>query len=149
MAAPKGNTYYLLAKGFEDRPKKYKAKDLWLKAIDYFKWNEENPLLEQKVFGSGFKTTIKKLRAMSIIGFCNFAGIDRSTFENYEKDQAYFRICKQIKDLIYQQKLEGAAADLLNPSIIAREIGLTDKVEHSGNVDSNVYIFKLPDNERG
>jgi hypothetical protein len=131
MAAPKGNSYYLLAKSFV-KPKSYSPKALWKKAIEYFLWNDKNPLIEEKVFGSGKRMTLKKVRAMTITGFCNFVHINRDTFNNYEKLEAYSDICKRIKDIIYQQKLEGAAADLLNPSIIAREIGLADKQEITG-----------------
>jgi hypothetical protein len=131
MAAPKGNAYYLLAVGFQ-KPKSYLPDELSQKAIEYFEWNAKNPLIEQKVFGTGIRMNIKKLRAMSMVGFCNFASIDTDTFKNYEKQEEYFDICKSIRNIIYQQKLEGAAADLLNPSIIAREIGLADKTEITG-----------------
>lgn len=128
MAAPRGNAYYTLAKNFV-KPVSYTPKKLWGKALEYFKWNGDNPLKEQKVFGSGFRANVNKLRAMTISGFCVYACISRDTFNNYEKQEAYSDICKRIKDIIYQQKLEGAAADLLNPSIIAREIGLTEKTD--------------------
>ena len=38
------------------------------------------------------------------------------------------------EEIIYNQKFTGAAADLLNPNIIARELGLADKQqnEHTG-----------------
>jgi hypothetical protein len=147
MPAAKGNTYYLLAKNWCKR-KSYEPDALWEKALEYFKWNGENPLKEQRVFGSGYKTTVNKMRAMSISGFCVFASISRSTFSDYNKDEPYTDICEQIKAIIYQQKFEGASADLLNASIIAREIGLTDKVEHSGHLDTNVHIIKIPDNGR-
>jgi hypothetical protein len=141
MPAPKGNQYYLLAKNFV-KPKKYKPVALFKKFLDYVEWNVKNPLKEQKVFGSGKRMTVDKMRAMTIVGFCNYAQIERSTYENYEKDEEYFRICVRIKDMIYQQKLEGAAADLLNPSIIAREIGLSDKSEVSGNLSLDVTVTK-------
>ena len=126
MAAQKGNTYYQLSKNFV-KPKKLKPSQLWEVAVNYFVWNSENSLVEEKVFANGKRMKVNKMRAMTIIGLCNFANISRDTFNTYEKQKAYSDICKRIKDIIYQQKLEGAAADLLNPSIIAREIGLADK----------------------
>ncbi len=139
MAAPKGNVYYLLAKGWV-KPMSYQPEDLWLKAIDYFYWNGQNPLKEQKVFGTMYRTTVNKMRAMTITGFCNFAAISRETFNQYEKIETYSDICRRIKGIIYQQKIEGAAADLLNPSIIAREIGLADRQEYTGK-DGNPIEF--------
>ena len=46
----------------------------------------------------------------------------------------FIGITTQIKKVIYSQKFEGAAADMLNANIIARELGLSDKVqnEHTG-----------------
>lgn len=128
MPAPKNNIYYQLAKNFV-KPKSYQPDELWQKAIAYFEWNELNPLKEQKVFGNGNRMTVNKIRAMSIFAFSNYADISRDTFNEYEKQKEFSEVCKRIKQIIYQQKFEAAAADLLNPSIIAREIGLADKTE--------------------
>jgi hypothetical protein len=35
--------------------------------------------------------------------------------------------------VIYEQKFTGAAADLLNPNIIARDLGLADKQDHQSS----------------
>ena len=128
MAAPKKNIYWQLAKNFV-KPRSYQPDELWQKAIDYIEWNENNPLKEKKVFGTGYSATVDKMRAMSISAFCNYADISRDTFNEYEKQNDFSEVCKRIKQIIYQQKFEGAAADLLNPSIVAREIGLADKTE--------------------
>ena len=37
-----------------------------------------------------------------------------------------------MEQIIRTQKFEGAAAELLNPNIIARDLGLADRSEHSG-----------------
>lgn len=126
MAAPKGNVYYQLAKNFVN-PKTYTPLQLWEIAIEYFEWVPKNPLYEQKVFSNGKRMKVAKMRAMTISGFCLFACISRDTLNRWEKEEAFSDICVRIKDIIYQQKFEGAAADLLNPAIIARELGLADK----------------------
>jgi len=76
------------------------------------------------------------MRALTIKGFCLFANISCDTFENYSKDEAYFGITNSIKNLFYTQKLEGAAADLLNANLMAREIGLADKQDINANVST-------------
>jgi hypothetical protein len=129
MAAPKANAYYLLAKGFK-KPKSYLPNALWNRAIEYVKWVYLNPLKEEKVFSNGKRVKVNKMRAMTIAGFCIFAHISRDTFNQYEKEKEYSDVCAKIKEIIYTQKLEGAAADLLNPVIIARELGLADKNEN-------------------
>jgi len=134
MPAPKGNTYWKLAKGFGvGKSKKYKPNELWEKALDYFEWIEKNPLKEERVFANGVRMKVDKMRAMTILGFCLFANISRELFDNYSNDETYIDITTRIRDVIYTQKLEGAAADLLNTNIIARELGLKDRSDVTTN----------------
>ena len=148
MAFKQGNTYWKLAKGFPSgSDRKYTPQELWDKAVDYFKWVEDNPLLEEKVFGSGFRGTVNKMRAMTIIEFCVFAGIARSTFQLYEKDEAYSAITACIRDIIYSQKFTGAAAGLLESNIIARELGLADKQEVKQ--DSTITTVMFGNEDKG
>lgn len=130
MAAPRGNTYWKLAKGWGvGNDAVYTPEELWAKACDYFDWVEKNPLKEQKVFGSGLRVNVSKMRAMTQKAFCIFAQIGTTTFDRYNDDEAYRGITTRIKDIIFSQKFEGAAADLLNSNLIARELGLADKVQ--------------------
>ncbi len=135
MAAPKGNQYWKLAHNWK-RPKLYKPNELLDKANEYAQWCENNPLYEMKVFGTGVRMKVPKMRAMTIQGFCLFANMTTQTFYEYEKDEAYHDIITHVKGIFFSQKFEGAAADLLNPNIIARELGLVDKsnTEHSGSI---------------
>ena len=68
------------------------------------------------------------MRAMTIEGFCLFCNMAKSTWYEYEKQKAYSQIISRVKDLFYSQKFEGAAAECLNPNLIARELCLS---EHS------------------
>lgn len=154
MAAPKGNTYWKLAKGFAvGSEKKYQKEELWDKAIEYMEWLDKYPLKEQRVFANGKKVIVDKMRAATITGFCLFADISTTTFDNYSKDKAYFGITKRIKELFFSQKFEGAAADLLNSNIIARDLGLVDTTKLQGDKENpvkveQVVVFKIPDNNR-
>lgn len=128
MAAPKGNTYWKLSKGWAvGNDKSYTPAALWDKAVEYFNWIDKNPLHESKGFSNGLILEMTKLRAMTIKGFCLFAEISTQTFTNYDKEDAYFAITAKIRDIIYTQKFEGAAAGLFETNIIARELGLADK----------------------
>ena len=128
MAAPKGNQYWKLAHNWK-KPKSYQPGQLWQKALEYAVWCERHPHRELKVFGTGIKIRVPKMRAMTIKGFCLYANINVSTFYEYEKQKAYSDIITRVRDLFYAQKFEGAAADLLNPNIIARELGLSEKTD--------------------
>jgi hypothetical protein len=129
--APKGNEFWRLVQDPTGRPKSYTPVELWKKAIAYFEWVEKNPLKEHKVFGTRYKTTVPKMRAMTEKAFCLYAGIDRGTWRNYKSGKVeykdFFIITEAISDTIYQQKFEGAAADCFNCNIISRDLGLTDK----------------------
>lgn len=57
MAFKQGNTYWKLAKGFPSgSDRKYTPQELWDKAVDYFKWVEDNPLLEEKYLDQALET---------------------------------------------------------------------------------------------
>ena len=66
---------------------------------------------------------------MTEMGFCLFAGIDENTFQRYKSHEDYkdfWAVSATISKVIYVQKFEGAAADLLNANIISRDLGLKD-----------------------
>lgn len=125
----KGNTYWQF-RNHDGSYYDYQPEEFWDKFVGYCKWIEANPLKEEKVFaykGEIVKGEVNKMRAMTIKGFCLFADISRTTWDRYKEKTDYCEIVTRIEDAIYCQKLEGAAADLLNSNIIARDLGLTDK----------------------
>ena len=129
MAAPKGNNYWQF-RNKHGRDYKYQPDELWDEFVQYSEWVEKNPLHEQKVFSfQGMISTheMPKMRAMTVIGFCLFADISIDTLQNYKQNKDFIDIITRIENAIYQQKFEGASADLLNPNIIARDLGLADK----------------------
>ena len=147
MPAPKGNQYWKLANNWS-KPKRYKPEEILIKAKEYSEWCEKNPLYELKVFGTGVKIQVPKMRAMTIQGFCLFSNMATSTFREYEKDEAYSSIMAHVKDLFFSQKFEGAAADLLNPNIIARELGLSEKTENKHDVSDEMLNALKPFKEK-
>lgn len=119
------------------RKKKFKTpRELWEAACLYFDWVIDNPLLEERAFsylGDVTYANVKKTRAMSIERMCSFIGLDYSNYTRYRKDEDYASTCETIDTIIRQQKFEGAAAGLLNPVIIARDLGLRDSMDHTSN----------------
>ena len=143
MAAPKNNEYYLL-RSKHGRDTEYTPESLLEKANEYFNWCLENPLKEQKTFHSNGVITQaeeNKMRPFSLQGFCNYAEIVKQTLLNYEKIEVteessqehkqkakgFLDVTTRIRGIIENQQFEGAAAGFLNPNIIARKLGLTDK----------------------
>lgn len=127
--APAGNEFWRLVKT-PGRRKKYSPSSLWKVAVEYFEWVESNPLTAIKVFNNGKAVKFPKTRAMTETAFCLFAGFDENTFQRYKGNDDYkdfWAVSNRIARIIYIQKFEGAAADLFNASIIARELGLVDR----------------------
>jgi DNA-packaging protein gp3 len=75
---------------------------------------------------------VPKMRAMSIGGLCIFLDIARPTWGEYRKKDDFSVVCTRVEETIRAQKFEGASAELLNPSIIARDLGLAERQEHTG-----------------
>jgi len=110
---------------------------LWAECVKYFEWCQDNPLLEQKVFhtnGLITKADVTKMRAMTIKSLCYYLKMTYETWLQYRKNDDLSSVIHEAEQVIYDQKFTGAAADMLNPNIIARDLGLTDKVEHGGGV---------------
>lgn len=140
MALRKTNTYSRLAASYTcNSGNQFTPGSLWEKAREYFQWVEDNPLKEEKVFSSGKRLSINRIRAMTITGFCVFAGIDRSMYASFLRDEAYSTVTARIADVIYTQKFEAAAAGLLETSIVSRELGLREQTDITTN-GKNLHI---------
>ena len=103
------------------------------RAIEYFKWCEDNPLGEHKIFaqqGAIVDGEVKHRRPYTQAGLCVYLGISEDTWRNYrDKKPEYFEVTKLITDAMYDQKFSGASAGIFNANIIARDLGLKDKIE--------------------
>lgn len=133
--APKGNQFWL-ARSSHGRDKIFKSPEiLWAACLEYFEWVEKHPLFESRPFayqGIVVQEAVPKMRAMTIGGLCLFLDITEETWRNYRADKDFFGVITQAEQVIRDQKFSGAAADLLNANIIARDLGLKDGQEHTG-----------------
>lgn len=110
---------------------------LWEAACEYFQWCDENPLYEEKGFafqGVVTKEKFAKLRAYTMGGLCLFLDCSENYFRAFKATQGenktdFITVIEKIETTVYNQKFTGAAADLLNSNIIARELGLSEKSE--------------------
>lgn len=137
MPFEEGNKFWL-ARSKHGRDKIFESKEaLWEACCEYFEWVESNPLWEDKVsFYQGIPThdKVAKMRAMTIGGLCFFLNITLQTWTTWRaKDHDFSDVVARVDQVIYEQKLTGAAADLLNSNIIARELGLADKQDHTSS----------------
>jgi len=138
MAAPNNNQFWK-ARTKHGRNKLFESSDvLWDACCEYFQWMEDNPIMEDKVNfyqGVAAHEPRPKMRAMTISGMCLFLDISEDTWANYRKDKDFLGVTNKAERIIYNQKFQGAAADLLNANIIARDLGLKDdkNVDHTSS----------------
>jgi len=124
---------------------------LWAACTEYFQWVQDNPLYEDKVFafqGAITHATVTKMRAMTLTELYVFLDIDRKTWALWRDSRAdLLPVVTRVEDIIYAQKFSGAAADLLNANIIARDLGLREKLEATGKDGKDLIPEKRDDLE--
>lgn len=130
MAAPKGNRFWEARSSHGRNPKFDSPEALWSACCEYFSWVEANPLWEMKAFayqGEVTQEPIAKMRAMTITGLLLFLDITKPTWALYKAREDFIYVTTRAEETIYDQKFSGAAADLLNANIIARDLGLKEQ----------------------
>ena len=156
MAAPSGNEYYKL-RSKDGRDRIFKTPKALIDACnEYFEFCLSNPMKEAQIVkgnqvevletpstnenGKAIKVKSKKtipyavvelpkMRPFTLEGLCNYINISLNTFKGYEGLEDFLIVTSRIRQIIDMQQFEGAAAGFLNPNIIARKLGLTDKSE--------------------
>lgn len=135
MAAPVGNQFWKARSSHGRNPIFADPGSLWEACAEYFEWVEMNPLYEDKLTsyqGVNTHEPVAKMRAMTLSGLCIFLDISRQGWSDYRAREDFSDITSRVEEVIRTQKFEGASADLLNPNIIARDLGLADKSELTG-----------------
>ena len=135
MAAPKGNEFWKARSSHGRKPIFADPEQLWEAACEYFQWVDDNPLSEDKIIpykGEATHEPVAKLRAMTVGGLCIFLDISQQAWSEYKRREGFGETTGLIEEIIRHQKFTGAAADLLNANIIARDLGLAERQEHSG-----------------
>ena len=133
-------------------PMKYENEDVLREAcLEYFNWVRDNPLKEAKLTSAGGKAevvSVDKMRAMTLTGLCLFLEIHEQTWRDWRKSRPDLsEVMTRAEAIIRTQKFEGAAADLLNANIIARDLGLADKSELTGRDGGPIETKSMDDKE--
>lgn len=130
------------------RPRLFASSEaLWEACCEYFQWVDDNPLHEMKAFsyqGEVVQEPVAKMRAMTIDGLCLFLDIAVSTWYEWRNVDDFSEVVAKAESVIRSQKFAGAAADLLNANIIARDLGLADKTEVKQSVTAKVSADMSP-----
>ncbi|MCA0204308.1 MAG: DNA-packaging protein [Proteobacteria bacterium] len=147
---PTGNQLWRRRKAFTGPPRKFEtAQDLWDACFEYFEWCEGNPLKEAKAFqyeGKPVHTEVSKMRVMSIEALSIFIGVTSRAWRDWRSERADLaETIEAVEEIIASQQLEGAAAGLLNPAIVARKLGLVDKRELTGKDGGPIGVQTFTD----
>lgn len=114
---------------------------LWDAACEYFNYIKENPLYETKVFnyqGTIVREDVPIMRAMTMRELCFYLNCNETYFRQFkanlpEGEKDFSSVIEDIETIVYTQKFQGAAGNLLNANIISRDLGLADKKDISSN----------------
>lgn len=136
--------------------KLFSPAQLFQKAKDYFKETENKPIYSNQVITGGAKggdtVKVEKPRMFTIEGFCIYCNINLKylnfieySIEGKEDDESiqYSNVINYIRTIIRQQRFENAAVNEMNPMFIAKLEGLTDRIEHSGEVKNTVTSIRF------
>lgn len=138
-----GNRFWEARSSHGPKPKFDNPDDLWSACCEYFEWVDENPLYEVKGFafqGVVTKEAFPKMRAMTIAGLCLFIDVTTKQWAEWRTTRTDLGdVITKAESIIYSQKFAGAAADLLNANIIARDLGLTEKNVISGDATNPLH----------
>lgn len=109
--------------------------DLFKACLEYLEWAAKNPLVSEKIMltrnGAVKRAPVYKMRVATLSGLVTYLGITRVAWHHYRhhKGEAFGNVVSRVDELLRVQKEEGAAAEMLNPAITARLLGLADKQE--------------------
>lgn len=141
-----GNELWKLWDGKNGKPRLFKSPiHLWEESMKYFEYCNKNPLIEIDFKGKDAeRVELPRMRAFTWQGLELFLGI--ASLKDYKNKYAeYAQVIAHIGKIIYTQKLEGAAANLLNANIIARDLGLRDSTHMSVDDDRRIIAEAFPD----
>lgn len=130
-----GNKFWKL-RSKDGRPRIFKTPDeMWLKAVEYFEWCEDNPIIINQV-SAGEIHAVPKDRPMCLEGLYDHLNISVECFRDYEKRNDFVEVTRAIRNVIFRQQYEGATAGLYNANIVARKLGLAESQNHKIGGDS-------------
>lgn len=135
MAAPKGNQFWK-NRSEHGRDLLFAKPELLREEIcKYFNWSDGHPWhkVEAIKSGSGKLIKVPMSRPYTLSGLCLFLNASEAWWKNFRKNkslsQDFLSVIEWAEDVIRTQKLEGAALGVFNSNIVARELGMAEKID--------------------
>lgn len=123
---------------------------LWQACLEYFEKTDERKWIKTEFNGKdAIECHVPTDTPYTITGLYVFLDIVKSTWYEYRSKEGYSDVITRVEQIIYTQKLEGAAVGAFNANIIARELGLkeTQDVNLNDNRKAVADLFPLDENE--
>jgi hypothetical protein len=144
MAAAKNNQWWR-KRATHGRGKIFETPEILLEAcIEYFEATEKRKWMKIEYKGNPpRKFSIPTDTPFTLSGLYVFLGIDENTWRRYRKEENYedfWAVVKEVDQIIYTQKFEGAAVGTYNANIIAWELGLVAKTSIQGDPENPIVI---------
>lgn len=143
MSAPLGNQFWKL-RSKHGRDKIFTDPQiLWEAACEYFEATDKRKWTKKDWVGKdAMEVERENETPYTKSGIALFIGCEWRTIEalkdNDNKD--FLSIVTRIEQIIWTQKFEGATVGAFNSSIIARELGLSDKQEQEVTIKKPIII---------
>lgn len=139
MAAPVGNRFWEL-RATHGRDTIFSHPDaMWEAACEYFAEVEDNPLFEHDYVGKdAFEVNKRKMRPFTYQGLALFCDVHSKYFIEFEEamrgreddiSKGFSDVLTRIRDVIYTQKYEGAAAGFFNANLVSKDLGINEHVK--------------------
>lgn len=123
---------------------------LWENACEYFQWCINNPINIIDFRGKDVeKIELPHPRVFQKPALAVACGVSKweilSDLRNVSAD--FSEVITRIEEIIYTQKFEHAAVGVFNASIIARDLGLKENIDHTTNDKDIVKDITLTDEQ--
>jgi hypothetical protein len=103
---------------------------LWRSCIEYFRWVEDNPLREVQLVafrGRATHVPVPRMRPMTRTGLCRHLHVAHTTWATWRTRPDLAASVERAESIIRIWNFCGAAAGLLNTTMVASELGMAAK----------------------
>jgi hypothetical protein len=131
MGAPAGNQFWK-QRSKHGRDKLFQTPDLlWQACCEYFEYTDTRKWIKKDWVGKDAMEVERETETpYTYSGLCLYLNTNRGYFSDFKQtcSKDFSEIIMRVEDIMYTQKFEGASVGAFNQNIIARELGLADKI---------------------
>ena len=127
------------------------AQQLWENALEYFRWNQSNPITFKKTVMSGKqagdKVEIEAPRMLSVKALCLYCGLLeeylQDIWQSRDRTSEYYIVATRILHHIHVQNMEYAALDIFNPILVSKLHKIETEEVPTGSIKVE-FVRNLP-----